>query len=274
MNGADVLLVGGLSPMGRATARTMSRSDRVVAVSSRTGASLTLDAEDDRSIDRALAEVCPRVVVYLPSFVRPDLSEADLVSHSSSRMTAFVHIAREHRVERIVLASSAAVYGTEHDHPIDEAAPAAGENLHARVKLAAEQALVEAAGRGTLDAVVLRIFNVYGPGLTRSLINRLGEDSSEIPELLMSRLFVRDYIHVDDVARAIECAVDLPRTDPVTVNVGTGRGTNNLELAARARPDRFTRSAPTDVASYSVASVDLARDLLGFTSERNVLDDV
>ena len=64
---------------------------------------------------------------------------------------------------RLVLASSSAVYGNARLRPTPEHAPVAPLGRYAASKLAAEQACLRAA-RGGIDALVVRLFTVFGPG--------------------------------------------------------------------------------------------------------------
>jgi nucleoside-diphosphate-sugar epimerase len=61
---------------------------------------------------------------------------------------------------RLVLGSSASVYGSPGRLPIDEAHPCAPVNAYGTTKLAAEQL----AARHGAGVVIARVFNVVGPG--------------------------------------------------------------------------------------------------------------
>ena len=64
---------------------------------------------------------------------------------------------------RLLFASTSSVYGDAAEVPTPEGAPTRPLNPYAASKLAAERAALAAAGRGT-DAVICRLFTVYGPG--------------------------------------------------------------------------------------------------------------
>lgn len=114
---------------------------------------------------------------------------------------------------RLVLVSSAAVYGETHEGPIREQAACAPISVYGRHKLEAEQ---RAAGHA-----VVRLFSVYGPGLRKQLLwdacekLRRGEASFG-----GTGAELRDWLHVDD---AIDLLVTVAALEePLIVNGGTG----------------------------------------------------
>ena len=191
----------------------------------------------------------------------------------------------------VVLASSAAVYGSAHGAarmPVAEDAACAPANPYGATKLECER-LLSAWAQGGLPsppaAVSLRLFNVYGPafcgsasaGVVARFAARL---SARLPPVVAGvGLQVRDFVHVGDVARAFEDAMRLassPRNAArrhLVFNIGTGTGTSILDLArlmlreagmARTRPDpEFGPPIPGD-AAYSVSDPARAASVLGW----------
>lgn len=123
----------------------------------------------------------------------------------------------------------------------------------------------------------LRPFLVYGEGqqgnmaipyaIRQALSREIAQFSSGIQK--------RDFIHVDDVARAISLAVDCPWTGFGIANLGTGKATplrNVLEQIARMfnAVDLFqygVRPMRPGEPEEQMASVERAAKLLGFNAE-------
>ena len=191
----------------------------------------------------------------------------------------------------VVLASSAAVYGSAHGAarmPVAEDAACAPANPYGATKLECER-LLSARAQGGLPsppaAVSLRLFNVYGPALCGSasagVVARFAARlSARLPPVVAGGgLQVRDFVHVGDVARAFEDAMRLassPRGAArrhLVFNIGTGTGTSILDLArlmlreagmAGTRPDpEFGPPIPGD-AAYSVSDPARAASVLGW----------
>lgn len=119
--------------------------------------------------------------------------------------------------KRIVLASTAAVYGTPERQPISEDAQPAPTSPYGRSKLAADQAAADLATTGSIGAVSLRAFNVCGAASgipdhdrTRLIPKVLAVQAGLEPELTVNGdgSAVRDFVHVVDMAEAFALAVD------------------------------------------------------------------
>jgi UDP-glucose 4-epimerase len=223
-----------------------------------------LDITDATDVYRALAEVRPRVVIHLASVLGavceqdPDAAEAVNVTGTAHLVDA----ARESGVERIVFASTAAVYGTGRRRAVSEQDAVEASGIYASTKLQAERVLEGASDSIAVD--VLRVFNVYGPDMADSLVTRLA-GSTATASVRLNGLdgFVRDYVHVDDVARALLAAADSTSPGFRVLNVGSGVPRSNRELLeALPAETRGTVEIGPEVDSYSCAVITtIAREL-------------
>lgn len=143
--------------------------------------------------------------------------------------------ARRLGVGAFVFAGSAAEYGLPLDGPAREAMAGEPQTPYGRSKLYATRA-IEASGYGC----ALRLFNVYGSvggcpgpydGVVRRFLDaaRRGEPFSVFGDGGQTR----DFVHVDDVVRALLHAPGVLGNDPLlgVFNYGTGRATSVAELA-------------------------------------------
>ena len=200
---------------------------------------------------------------------------------------------------RLVFSSSATVYGVPDETPTPETAEFRAMNPYGQTKILGEQMLDWLAKSGTGWAIgVLRYFNpagAHGSGL-------IGEDPRDIPNNLMPFVAkvargeleriavfgsdydtpdgtgVRDYIHVEDLARGHVLSLDklFETGQGHCVNLGTGRGYSVLEVIAaykracnRDLPYTITDRRPGDVPIY-VARADKAAEVLGFRTEKTL----
>lgn len=132
---------------------------------------------------------------------------------------------------RLVLLSSASVYG-EAAIPTPETAPVAPVNAYGRMKLAVERGL---AGM-VADCVVLRLSNAYGTplDLARRRVAALLLDAARTGQPFTTfgpGTSLRDYLHVDDLCRAVGRALDGP---PGVWNIASGEGVSLDMLMAQA----------------------------------------
>jgi UDP-glucose 4-epimerase len=142
----------------------------------------------------------------------------------------------EHKVRKVVAASSASVYGEPSYLPIDEAHPFNNRTMYGAGKIALEQMLRALNTTSGLQYVALRYFNIYGPRMdltgvyTEVLIRWLDAIEANTPPLIFGDgTQAMDFVYVDDVARANLLAAQSNVTDEV-FNIGTGIQTSLLEL--------------------------------------------
>lgn len=140
-------------------------------------------------------------------------------------------------VSRILVASSAAVYGDGENLPIEESAPSVALSPYGESKIINERD-VEIARLGGLNTLALRFFNVYGPGQNQtsgyaSVIPNFVEKMTkgERPTVFGDGLQTRDFIHVSDLVEAMYklCIEKLPFKHSV-VNVSTQTQTTVLDV--------------------------------------------
>mgnify|MGYP000120859099 CR=1 FL=1 len=203
----------------------------------------------------------------------PESVERPIESHERNvdATLAVLEAAREQDA-RVVVASSAAVYGSPSSVPIDETEPAAPTSPYGVDKLAADQYTRLYHDRYGVETVALRYFNVYGPGQRSGVVNAFLERVRAGEPLTVEGdgEQTRDFVHVDDVVRANLAAAT---TDAVgrAYNVGTGQQTRIDDLAALIREIvgadveiRHLDARPGDI-ERSCADISRARELLGFS---------
>ena len=113
--------------------------------------------------------------------------------------------------------------------PIDEDAPLDPRNVYAATKLHQEH-LCSLWGRESGATVVaLRYHNVYGPRMPRDTpyagvasIFRSALAAGRAPEVFEDGGQTRDFVHVDDVARANVAALTRPDVAPGAYNIASG----------------------------------------------------
>ncbi len=138
---------------------------------------------------------------------------------------------------RLIYPSSAAVYGDAGDGPIGEGAAPAPASPYGRHKLEAERLiLAEHAERG-LDAVIVRFFSAYGPGLRKQLLWELAGRLAAGPaavDLGGTGEEARDFLFVDD---AVELVLRLAASEqaPLIVNGGAGEAVTVRRMAETVR---------------------------------------
>ena len=190
---------------------------------------------------------------------------------------ALLTAVRDVGVPRVVLASSGSVYGNQPAQPVHEQMRPSPQSPYAITKVASEHYLFTLGRLYGCEAVALRIFNAYGPG------QRIPPAHAPVVPLFLKRgltggsLVVhgngsqtRDFVHIDDVVRALVAAATVPEADGQVINIGSGKETSIQDLArvvgavaGRAPSIIYNESQSPGVARL-VADIALARALLGY----------
>ncbi|MCU4926442.1 NAD-dependent epimerase/dehydratase family protein [Halobacteria archaeon AArc-dxtr1] len=194
------------------------------------------DIRDGATVDEAIAGV--DLVFHEAALVSVDRSiEAPVESHEiNARATLDLLQAARREGARVVLASSAAIYGQPDDVPIPESAPAEPASPYGLDKLATDHYARQFHDLYDLETVALRYFNVYGPG-------QMPGDYSGVISIFIEQALTgepitvhgdgeqtRDFVFIDDIVQANLRAAT---TDAVgeAYNVATGEAISIRELA-------------------------------------------
>ena len=165
-------------------------------------------------------------------------------------------LAARHGVSRIVLSSTAAVYGEPGVALIDETLPLAPINPYGASKMMAERILADVASAAGLRYVILRYFNVAGANVEGQIGEATPNNSHLVKVACEAALgtrpgiaingvdyptrdgtCVRDYLHIEDLASAhIEALRYLERGSSSEVfNCGYGHGFSVREVVDAVR---------------------------------------
>lgn len=261
-------ITGASGAIGRALAHAAARS----GIGTISLAREDLATGDDEGLAATMRRERVSAVVHLagPTPARSTSDDALLGSASLTR-TIVDAVRGTAREIPLVLVSSAAVYGESRTARIGEDHPLDGSSAYARGKRESEQIVVAA----ELPGWILRVFNVVGPGQSGSLVNRLRDSHPDAPVPLRGPDdFIRDYVHVDDVAEAIIASALSPSRLAAPLNVGRGIPVSNRdvveELSARGiRPAVVHVDGPP---SRSVADVALIARALSWKARRSPFD--
>ena len=263
------------------------------------------DACDAATIDRAIEAHGVSDIVHFAARKSVPESVAEPLRYYRANLgstLALAAAAAQHGLRRIVLSSSAAVYGNRAAMPVTESAPADPASPYAATKAMSERILTDAAAAGGAEAVVLRYFNPVGAHSSGLLGDRSVGESAGLMTVVLDvaaghrgklcvfgadygtrdGTAIRDFVHVADIAEAHVAALraDLGDHRARAYNLGSGRGTTVLELVTVAREAtgrdieyQIDRRRPGDVA---VSWADCSRALteLGWSARRDLREMV
>ena len=210
-------------------------------------------------------------VVSVPESVADPLESNAVNAEASLQL---LELARE-RSARVVVASSAAIYGDPERTPTGE-----DDRLSPRTPYGVQKLTLDHYTRlyhelYDLETVVLRYFNAYGPraesGEYADVVSVFERQAAAGDPITIegSGGQTRDFVHVDDIVQANLRAAT---TDAVgnAYNIGSGEATSIADLAELIReitgsdsPITHTEARPGDIGS-SLADISAARADLGY----------
>jgi UDP-glucose 4-epimerase len=205
------------------------------------GAELHTEDVTDAAWMRDLAAILrPEVVFHLAAQRDVRRSVDDPAFDAGVNVTgtaAVLDAARRAGARRVVLASTAAVYGRPDELPTRESCPAAPISPYGASKAAAESYLALFTRLHGLSTVALRMANVYGPrqdpeGEAGVVAIFAAAAATESPVVVYGDgRQTRDYVYVDDAVAAFLAAAESPVTG--ALNISTGCETPVGEIAGR-----------------------------------------
>ncbi len=259
---------------------------------------------DRPALDALFARCQPRAVIHFAARAYVGESVTDPALYYRENVVATFTLLEAMRAagcKTIVFSSTCATYGIPQRLPIDEQHPQAPISPYGRTKLHIEHMLADFAHAYGLRYAALRYFNAAGAARDGALGEHHEPETHLIPLVLQAALglrpeiqvfgedydtpdgtCIRDYIHVEDLARAHQLALDaLEAGQPsVIANLGTGEGYSVRQVIEAARKvtgrpiaARIVARRPGDPARL-VSGGSLARELLGWTPQRPALEDI
>ncbi|MEU3692465.1 NAD-dependent epimerase/dehydratase family protein [Streptomyces narbonensis] len=274
-----VLVLGGTGFLGRHIAAGFAATGAEVVPSARHGANrVDLTAADPGPLAALLRDVRPDVVVNASGRAWAAGAQEMAAANCDAVATLAAALAELPAPPRLIHLGSVHEYGpgtvgagTREDH---EPAPVTD---YGRSKLGGTRAVLDAVRTEGLDAIVLRLANVCGPGTHRgSLLGAVGArlaealaaagpaaDPADPLELRLAPLRAhRDFVDVRDVVDAVLAAAGAPRQAHPVINIGSGA----------ARPMRRIIDRLVALSGLPVRIVEDAGDPLRTDAEWQQLD--
>ena len=239
-----VLVTGGSGFIGSNVIEELMKSFKVVNLDLKPSKNSEIeqmigDIRDKELVEKAV-ENCD-IVIHLAAQVSVPLSidypqkTFDINIQGTQNI---IDAAHKFGIKRLIIASSAAVYGEVSDLPLKEESAGQCLSPYAQSKWENETQIMLAREKG-LEAIALRFFNVYGPGQSKdgtyaAVIPKFVEmlTTGKPPIVHGDGLQSRDFIHVKDLVRAIESLLECnwKLVDDHTYNLASQSQTTILEL--------------------------------------------
>jgi len=248
------------------------------------------DLRDAKSVERAVQDV--EIIYHHAAFISVPLSLKDPQTCFAVNVEGTLNLfeaARQAKVQRIVIASSSAVYGDSQHLPLKESEPLLPLSPYGVSKQVTEEIASMYSCIYHLPIVALRYFNVYGPrqdpnspyaAVIPRFIQHLLQGKS--PVIFGDGTQVRDFVYVEDVVQANLLAARSTQAAGLALNICSGKEVSILDvlhalyqiMAAEGvslPPPQFEAPRQGDI-YRSVGDGSLASQLLGFTPQISLME--
>jgi UDP-glucose 4-epimerase len=231
------------------------------------------DVGDLDALQEILLSYSPSTVIHLVGL--PAVDDCEKNPQLSFQLNALstqsiVEAMRKADVKKLVFASTASIYGYLTEERVSESEPPRPNGTYGFHKLISEQIIRTYQERYGLNAVIFRLFNVYGgdPTVGKEVISIFIRNLLDMKPLAITGPYkFRDFIHIDDVANAfLKVCVNIVPSQ--IINIGTG-----IKVTLRQLAEIFKGVVPraevienqgSDDRTGICADISLARKLLDF----------
>lgn len=261
------------------------------------------DVGDEAFLEKVLSsQKFEAVIHFAGSVVVPESVSNPLKYYLNNTINSFklMNACVKHGVNKFIFSSTAAVYGSLETGVASEETATNPESPYGRTKLMTEWMLQDVAlAHPQFNYVILRYFNVAGA----SLDGLIGQSTPQATHLLKvacesatgkragMQIFgtdydtkdgtcIRDFIHIDDLARAHICALNYlaQGNKSVALNCGYGQGLTVSEMIATTKRlsgiDFKVELAPRRAGDCAVVMSEAKkiREVLGWVPLNNNID--
>jgi UDP-glucose 4-epimerase len=265
----QILVTGGAGYIGSHTIKQLGEAGYDIVVydnlSTGTASAITYgrliqgDLADRQQLSQVFAEHnFDAILHFAASICVPDsiVKPLDYYSNNTANTLNLLHCCEQFGVNKFIFSSTAAVYGQPEVNPITEDTRPDPLNPYGSSKLMSERLIRDYAIASDLRYIILRYFNVAGAEVG----GKLGQSGKKAAHLLKvacdaalgqrpsASIFgtdfdtpdgtgIRDYIHVDDLARAhVDALTYLNRELPSQIlNCGYGQGYSVREVIEKVK---------------------------------------
>lgn len=228
------------------------------------------DLSDRAALTRAVADCQPHAVFHLAGIIKSDDAEMYYKSNLFGTLSLLEAIVQSELRPKLLLASSSAVYGlTKGSRPITERSTLRPVTEYAVSKIAQETAALRYHYAFGLPVIVVRMFNLLGPGQSPDLACSAFARQIALAEVTEQNEIVtgnldakRDFVDVRDTVRAFALLAEKGRAGEI-YNVCSGRAVaiqkclremmsrSRKQLSARIEAARVQKNdIPVQVGSF------------------------
>ena len=282
-----VLVTGGLGFLGSFTAEKLVEKGHEVCI---------LDAKYTNKVEEVPGAECYDIDITWDLTKFASIPRVDVVVHFAGQTKVVDSMRNPHwdfkqnvygtmqvlrfmekrGIERIIFASTSAVYGDPKKLCVNEEDPTEPASYYGLSKSIAEQYLLWYWKLGRIEPVIFRYFNIYGPRKPDNVIGIFSKCVVENKPLPVrgNGDAIRDYVYIDDVVELNLKAIEDPK--PGIYNVGSGKPTklrDLVELFGREYGVKYVPLKPGEIQGF-YADITKVKKVYGFRPKTELREGI
>ena len=293
MNSLKILITGGAGFIGRHLIPSLSK-DHSITIYDNLSNSTKPDLQNIEFVKgdildfKTLVESSKEFDVVIHLAAKIDVAESvinpkDTMNVNVNGTENILKCCVENKIKKIIFASSAAVYG-EQENIITEETKTNPLSPYGESKLVAEEKIKKYCNQNNLNAIIFRMFNVYGSGQTKQYAGVITKFSDNILQNISLTIYgdgkqTRDFISINDIVEAYRYVLEnIQEKKCITYNLGTGVATSitqlaklMLEIFKKNLEINYVEQKKGDI-KHSVADISLIKRELGFVPKTKLKD--
>ena len=195
-----------------------------------------------------------------------------------------LEICKKNNVKKIIVASSAAVYGEGNEkYKITEQTKLNAISPYGESKIEMEKEIIKFCSNNQINYVILRFFNIYGlnqsmeyAGVITKFLEKI--EKSENLIIFGDGMQTRDFVAIEDIINSIHNAMEY--TENGIFNIASGEKITIKELAElmillsnKTLDIEYVKAKKGDI-KYSEADIQLAKNYLNYFSKIELKDGI
>jgi UDP-glucose 4-epimerase len=224
----------------------------------------------------------PKIVLHLAANANPKKSVEDPLFDCQLNIEGTINLlqtAVKYKIEHLILASTAYVYGPPQYYPIDEKHPLGANTPYGISKKTAESYCLHYFKKYGLNITILRFFTIYGLNQLQGyvipdLINKISQANDKI-ELLGTKNDSRDFLWMGDLIDAIKQTIKVQPSGEI-LNIGGGDEIKIYDIALKIskllkkKIEYSYANVDTFKPSRLIVDIRKTKDILGWTPKTSI----